>query len=530
MPRFFYFLAFFLTLSCARAPRQALWQCVEMDQDSSLTVNDSIARYAYNYYSRHGSARHRMMATYYLGQAEYDAGLSIPATLHFKQAYDLAVKLEDPSYMGFACQRLSWLYAQNYDDGLSIHYAKVAIPLLEHCGDTLSANFSRIDLAERYMAQGDYSISESIIDSMLVNQPCHWLLDYYASFVKANIRFFQNDYDAAELYYNRLASLSPLTPILYGRLALIAEHQGMHSRADSLLSLARECITTVADSINYYTNRKEIAVKRRDFESAYYYQSLAYAIQDSCVNQILSRSITHSMQAYYEQEYQAEKTKRRDQIIIYLLSLLVLLTITIVIVIALRRRKEQIIAQMVQMETLTRELQQMRKGEIGAQAVISSLVQDKIKTMSQLANAYLSWSDEAVNLREAQQGKTFKEDIISDFRKELRCMRDDEHFIPTIESALNHSYNGIITRIRQDCKGIRNGSIRVNDKDFQLLVLFFAGFSNSNVAFILDMTDDAVRTRKKNLRKVLLSLENERGKEYLAMLDGARHKSATDTF
>ena len=67
MSRYFCFLALFLTLSCARTPQQALWQCVEMDGDSSLTVNDSIARIAYNYYSRHGSARSRMMATLLLG-------------------------------------------------------------------------------------------------------------------------------------------------------------------------------------------------------------------------------------------------------------------------------------------------------------------------------------------------------------------------------------------------------------------------------------------------------------------------------
>lgn len=527
MPRFFYFLAFFLTLSCARAPRQALWQCVEMDQDSSLTVNDSIARYAYNYYSRHGSARHRMMATYYLGQAEYDAGLSIPATLHFKQAYDLAVKLEDPSYMGFACQRLSWLYTQNYDISLSTHYAQQAISLLERCGDTLSANLSRIDLADRYMAQEKFNLAESIVDSLLISESIQCHLEYYTLFVKANLRFFQNDYDTAEQYYNRLSNLSSLTPILYGRLALIAEHQGRHNKADSLINLASEQMTVSSDSANVFFNKEQISFLRGNYKDAYENQRQTTVIQDRCVNDALSRSVTHSMQAYYEQEYQAEKTKRRDQVIIYLLSLLVLLTITIVIVIALRRRKEQIIAQMAQMETLTRELQQMRKGEIGAQAVISTLVQDKIKTMSQLANAYLSWSDEAVNLREAQQGKTFKEDIISDFRKELRRMRDDEHFIPTIERALNHSYSGIITRIRQDCRGISNGSIRVNDKDFQLLVLFFAGFSNSSVAFILDMTDDAVRTRKKNLRKVLLSLENGHGKEYLDMLNEAQHKSAT---
>ena len=148
--------------------------------------------------------------------------------------------------------------------------------------------------------------------------------------------------------------------------------------------------------------------------------------------------------------------------------------------------------------------------------------------MSQLADAYLSWSNEAINLREVQQGRMLQEEIISDFRKELRNLRDDAHFIPRIEDTLNISYNGIMTRIRKDCKGLRNGDIRVNEKDFQLLNLFFAGFSNSSVAFMLDMTDNAVRTRKKNLRKVFLSIENGRGNEYLSMLSGARHNSATN--
>ncbi len=85
-----------------------------------------------------------------------------------------------------------------------------------------------------------------------------------------------------------------------------------------------------------------------------------------------------------------------------------------------------------------------------------------------------------------------------------------------------------MAHIRQDCNGIRNGNIRVSERDFQLLVLFFAGFSNNSVAFILDMTDDAVRTRKKNLRKVFLSMENKHGNEYLSLLSGTRHKFATE--
>lgn len=527
MPRICYILALFLTLSCARTPRQALWQCVEMDRNSTLTVDDSIARYAYHFYSRYGSTRNKMMATYYLGQAEYDAGETLLATLHFKQAYDLATRLGDPSYMGYSCQRLSRLYAQNYDDGMSAFYAQLSIPLLERCGDTLSANFSRIDLAERYMAQEKFALSEAIIDSLLESKTGHWILDYYAWQIKANICFFQNDYESALQYYKQLDSLSGLSSVLYGRMALISSHQGKQRQADSLLNLARESMTTRIDSVNYLSNRADIAVMRRDFETAYLNQTRAYIIQDSCINQILSRSVTHSMQTYFEQEYQTEKAKRKNQSIIFLLFTLIMISGIGITVNALRRRKEQIVSQMAQMETLNQELQQIREGQKGARTVISSLVQDRIDTMSQLASTYLSWSDEAVSLREAQHGKTFKEDIISEFRKELRRLRDDEHFIPSIEVALNQSYDGIISRIRQDCMGVSNGSIRVNDKDIQLMVLFIAGFSNSSVAFLLDMTDDAVRTRKKNLRKVLLSLEKGHGKEYMALLGGEGHKTAT---
>mgnify|MGYP006988951810 CR=1 FL=1 len=38
MPRFFYSFAFILVLSCASGPNKALWECVQMDQDSSATV------------------------------------------------------------------------------------------------------------------------------------------------------------------------------------------------------------------------------------------------------------------------------------------------------------------------------------------------------------------------------------------------------------------------------------------------------------------------------------------------------------
>lgn len=528
MRRSLYSFVFFFALSCSSNPSKALWECVEMDQNTSTPVNDSLAKVAYNHYSRHGSIRSRMMATYYFGQAEYDAGQNIPATIHFKQAYDLALRLRDTTFMGFSCLRLSELYSRNLDNNQSAYYEGLAIPLLDHIGDSLTANYSRLHMAGNYLSQGKFDCAESLVDSLWASNPAYWDNDYYASVIKGNLHFFQEEYDSAQFYYNRVIRLSPQEPIYFGRLALIAEHQGKRQLSDSLSLLSKERLSTSNDSVNYYSNLAHIAVMRGDYVTAYRTQSLEYGIQDTIVYHTLARSVTHSMQAFFEQEYEAERGKRKEQTLVFVLFSIILLSITIITLIALKRRKEQVVSHMVQMEALNQELQQMRQSQAGNQAVISKLVQDRIETMSQLADAYLSWSNEAINLREVQQGRMLQEEIISDFRKELRNLRDDAHFIPRIEDTLNISYNGIMTRIRKDCQGLRNGDIRVNEKDFQLLNLFFAGFSNSSVAFMLDMTDNAVRTRKKNLRKVFLSIENGRGNEYLSMLSGARHNSATN--
>lgn len=527
MRRFLYSFVFFFALSCSSNPSKALWECVEMDQNTSTPVNDSLAKVAYNHYSRHGSLRNRMMATYYLGQAEYDAGQNIPATIHFSQAYDLALRLRDTTYMGFSCLRLSELYSRNLDNDRFAYYAGQAISLLEHIGDSLTANYSRLQMAGYHMSQGRFERARTIIDSLMNSNPAYWSSDYFASVVKGNLHFFQEEYDSAQYYYNQAISMSSSEPIYFGRLALIAEHQGKRQLSDSLLNLSQAGLSTSNDSVNFYSNKAHVAVRRKDYKTAYRNQSLAYRIQDTIVYHTLARSVTHSMQTYFEQEYEAEKGKREDQGLIFLLSTIILLIGIVIALIALRRRKEQVVAHMAQMEALDQELQQMRQGRAGAHAVISKLVQDRIKTMSQLADAYLSWSDEAIILREVQQGRGLKEDVISEFRRELRGLRDDEHFIPSIEDALNNSFEDIMNRIRQDCKGLHNGDIRVNEKDFQLLALFFAGFSNNSVAFILDMTDDAVRSRKKNLRKVFLSMDNGHGSEYLSMLSGVRHNSDT---
>jgi hypothetical protein len=159
---------------------------------------------------------------------------------------------------------------------------------------------------------------------------------------------------------------------------------------------------------------------------------------------------------------------------------------------------------MEKVEGINQDMMLLQERQKGAGAVLSSLVQDKIRLMQKLTDSYFSWTDEALYLRERMQGKALKEDVISEFRSTLRALRNDEHFIPSLEKTLDISNQNLMTRLRTAFSG--TSEHKMKEMDFKMLTLFFAGFTPKSISFIMDMTEESVRTRKSRYKKLFLSL------------------------
>ena len=299
--------------------------------------------------------------------------------------------------------------------------------------------------------------------------------------------------------------------------ALTEEHLGHREVADTLLPLALRHVASSIDSVTFFNAIHEIHALRGEFRKAYEALSVATEIQGRVVSTVLSRSLTHAMQAYFEEQYKLEKSRRQTACILIFLVLVDLASVILLTTSTLRQSRQKIIAEMERADSLSRDLQHITLLRQGADAALSTLVEDKIKTMQGLADTYLSWSDRAVNLRDEQKGNALREDIISSFRSELRSLRSDEHLIPSIESALNTSGNRLMSRLRSDFSGF-SGEPRLKEMDYQLLSLFFAGFSTKSIGFMLDMSDEAVRTRKYRYRKLFSSLPGPNMQEYYRRL------------
>lgn len=495
--------------------QEALRQSMERDGSGVRPSSDSLARVAYDYFTRHGKKKERMHASYCLANAEFGLGNSVPAIMHFLEARRWGELCKDRRIQGFACQRLSEIFALHYDHTLALDYATQGTALLDGAGEHLAADYSRADIGRQYLALDRLPEAEALADSLLRSQPSDTGLLYYLYLLKADICFIKGEDTESAAYFERAGQLGyPLSMISWGNQALLQIRNGSFDE-ENVLEMAQSMV----DTIVAYELRKEHCLRQMDYRSAYLALSEENERQYRVLTSLLSSSTGHTVNLFFENQYRLEQAHRRAQRLGYLLLALVLVLLALAAFRAAQRRKRQLAEDMERIEGLTRDLELLQMRKKGAESLVSSLVRDKILSIQALTRTYFSWSDTAVFLRDRNTGRAPREEVIAAFREEIRSLRRDADLIPCIEDALNHTYNQVIARLREQVLGRRFENLKVSERDMAFLSLLFAGFSNKSVAFILDWTDDSTRTRKKYFRKLFKSM-GEAGQEFLSLLDG----------
>lgn len=501
--------------------RHALLLSMAMDGSRVSVTSDSVARVAYSYYLRRtGHKREKMYSAYCLAGVSYRLGEMANAIVLYHEALKYAEECREVRMTGYICQRIGELYALNYAHEDALTYASESVRLLEVAGDSVSADYSRIDVARQYMASGEMGKAESLTDSLLIEHPqSDEIYLYYLYVLKADLSYAEKEYDKALSYYLLAEGTGYLLPLhSMGRCALIQQRRGLREEADSLLNVMRSRLRTGIDSIVYYSIVMERADLQGDYHAAFVDMTLMDEIQNRSYTEILSQSASHAVKSYYEAQLEVEQVRRQSQRLFYTLVIMVLSVIIALIMIALRRHRQRIVTEMLRVEDLERDVQLLRANKSSSDMMIAAFVQDKIKTMSQLTDTYFFWSDDAVKKREEKEGRAMKEDVIDKFREEMKKLRNDVHLVSSIEDALNQTHDGIVQRLRADFSGLKVQNPKWKELDFQILVLFFAGFSNKSVSFLTELTDEAVRSRKKRYRQVFESMPPKEGGAYLRLL------------
>ena len=500
--------------------RHALLLSMAMQGAGKVPESDSAARVAFDYYSRHRDLMRRMHAANCLAEVEYEYGKFTDAILHYHDALSCAVDLQDTRMEGFICQRLGELFALNYDHEESLSYAKRAEECLSFAGESLSAAYSSVDQARQLLALNQLprarSMADSLLDANRFGDPGY---SYYLFLLKADISNEEGNEKEALHYYNCAEKTGYSLPLnSMASYILLIQQQGPQSEMDSLLNRLRGHILTAIDSMVYQGILIEQSRLSGDYERAFLHLTLLSDIQNRSYTSVISRSATHALKAYFEDQYLLERMRRRTQMIALTLVILILAIAVVISIVLLRLRRLRLEQEMSLVETLNQDIRLMEKGKKRSDTVITAMMKDKIETMSKLTDAYFSWTDEAVRLRDEKKGRSNKEDVIRSFRDELKDLRSDKAFLQAIEDALNQSSGKIMELLRNDFSGLDPSVPKYGEADFHFVMLFFAGFSNKSVSFIMDMTDEAVRSKKKRCKQHFLALSDGRGQKYVELL------------
>ena len=480
--------------------RHALLLSMALDKNYIDVKDDSLARVAYDYFQHHGSKDYRMKSTYYLGVVKENAEELIDAAILFKEAEGLAEELKDYHFLGLSRQHLSGIFASNYDHAEALNYALKAEKAFSKAGENLSARYAGIEAAKHYRLLDDYLRAESKLDSLLLSpSPSEIQLGYLFS-QKGELSFIAKRFDMANDYLLKAQEHGYSLPkAILGDYAVTEEWLGHPDKADSLLRILQSKTYTQIDSITFFNTLHNLLFLRQDFNNAYEAMITATKLQDKTVITLLERSITHSFKSYYENHFKIEKEKATSRLFIILLISVISISLLAYFFSQIRKKNRQLMIDMSLIDDIKVELCSLQDHNKGLNTVIHSMMENRIDSMQHLAETYFQWSDEMVSQRENKEGKILKEDAIAQFRQQIQQLRNDKQFIADIENALNNSHDDVIKRLRNNNTLL--GSHALKEIDFNLLVLLFSGFSIKSISFLMNMTEQSIRTRKTRYKK-----------------------------
>ena len=502
---------------CTRSirARHALLTTAAQDKCYINVVEDSTICVAYNWYKHHGSKVDNLMSTYYRGVVLQNGGENTEAIILFREAELKAKELRAYRTLSLAEQHLNAIFAKNYDRIRALSYAEKSLESAVLARDSLMADYCRLDIADQYIAYDRFSESEELLRNILnTRKESSPLFSYvHCSLAKALLLKQIPDYVGARASYEYVLNEQaiPLSLQDYCFLAILSEEEGDRDKAEYYSAMAGESVKTQKDSAIFWDLKRLRLDFRGDYKQAYEALKRSSSLQNEVVSHLLERSLTHAMEDYYNDRIALEAERNKSRIYLSGLILIVLLTIIVGLYMQNRKNKQRILKDMATIQEFSADLQRQRNRNSAYSEVIDTFVENKVLSLKELSEAYYSWGNESVRLREKKKGRETKEEVIATFRAQLGELRDNKDFLASLEKALNLTKDNVMIRVRELLKNHRN-------VDYELLVMFFTGISINSICYLRNMTEVAVRMRKTRLKQLFESFPDHQGDEFADLL------------
>lgn len=516
--------------------RYALLYSMALDKNYIDVANDSIVQIAVEYYNHRGPKRYRMLSEYSLGRIQINSGNKAGAIVSLLKAKDLAYELEDLHYIGLSARNIAQLYGSSYDENTELRYYKELYAAFDMAGEENYAVYSKVGEATAHLSLGESDLADSLYHEVIPYAESHnstLLSTILKDLALLEISPHRKNPEKALSYYQAVSRLpyARYSTADYGAIALSYEFLNKPDSVKKYLALAEGCTLSLLDSVQLCNTKLRIYNNRNALSEANQQMQLGVDLHNKLVYSHENLIIANAISDYRHQEALQQASLAKNRLLMIALLSFAMLSLVCLVFQQLkihrqqiseknrliREKEEKIEDDITHIREISDELQAASAAQSELTSTVNSLIRERITFVKKCADAYeYVKSTPRTNPKDPykyldQDPINSKTEEINTFIRSLETFRKDDSLFSLLETNVNKWRNGIMTKLRSACSRERMKKPQFDDEDFRLLMLFYAGIPDKTIAFLMNMTCPAVRTRKTRYKERLSQNDIENG-------------------
>lgn len=508
--------------------RHALLSSIAADKSYIDIEDDSIISVASSYYMRHGSPEEKATSLYYHGLVNKNAGDLSSAILRFEEAQKCAEKAGNHHLLGLICRNRSEIYDALTDYPSELDDIKSAVDNFNIAGDTLYSLYMLFNLANCYTMLDKGKDAQKTYDSLLVLSAGNDVLlsETYMRYSMFEMSQSKKRPSAAVEYGEKVDDSLVSCPVgFYADMGLAYDMLGDKDKSDTYFQLAEGKVVNSYDRVRLLYRRFEREKMLDKASSLPLIERYAF-LQDSIFLSNIANNATQTLKNYYKGETDrmeaAMNSRRNMTILASLLGLFFFIAVLLAIRLFYRERlsqeKKRTDKEMRKAIELSEDLRLTQQDNNKMATLVGEVIGDQIIALGKLASSYFKMEDEKLEEKELNKKDKKVEDIVIEYRSELRKLRNEDKWFEDLIKAINISENGLVDRFYADFMDNVTTGLSMDSQDLKIVPMMFAGFPIKIICFVTGLSESAVRMRKTRYKEKFYRLGNANTEEYVSRL------------
>lgn len=497
--------------SPSRKARYSLLSVQADDKNYIDSTDDTIIRYALDYYEDSDDDYRKMLSYYYLGRIQSNNNQTIDALCSFNKAEELIECCDDYYAIALIHMQIGFIYRGMFDFEKNYHYLLKGKEYYERAGKTRLMRYAQMNVGEALITLFRYDDAERELKEALAWSMAEEDNELYTSCTNELFKLYQaqRQFDKAiELYeeyvYNKNINNLKTAVTTAQYYAFIGRCDIAAMYVDAALSIS----ATHRDSIKVKHLDYNISKNSGDYERALTLYEDIMNEQDSVVRSALSHPVETMQRDYFKSVSDYNRLKVEHQRFIIFGAIVFVVVISLLFYVYIRSKNAQVQHYMEMACDMRTSLfiQENNMGEIvstmsSMQEQIASLFSRQYSLIDKLCSTYY----------ETHSSNTTRDAIYKQVKSEIERLSVDVKYIRNLESIVNQHKQNAIAICREQAPELTEMEVRV-------LIYLLAGFSAKAISIFTNDSVGNIYTKKNRLKNKLRTINTPEINSVLQLL------------